>query len=99
MGFFRSVPKEIEERALLDGATRLQMLRLVVSSVVLPGILTAAIFAFTLSLQEYVYALTFSSSTVNRTLPVGITVKTLRGDAYFWGPLMASPTIGSIPVV
>jgi multiple sugar transport system permease protein len=99
MGFFRSVPKELEERALLDGATRMQMLRLVVIPVVLPGILTAAIFAFTLSFQEYVYALTFISSTVNRTLPVGITVDMVRGDVYFWGPLMASSILGSIPVV
>jgi multiple sugar transport system permease protein len=99
MGFFRSVPLEIEERALLDGATRLQMLRLVVIPVVLPGILTAAIFAFTLSFQEYVYALTFISSTIHRTLPVGITVDMVRGDVYFWGPLMASAVLGSIPVV
>jgi multiple sugar transport system permease protein len=99
MGFFRSVPQEIEERALLDGATRLQMLRLVVIPVVLPGILTAAIFAFTLSFQEYVYALTFISSTIHRTLPVGITVDMVRGDVYFWGPLMASAVLGSIPVV
>jgi len=61
---------------------------------VLPGILTAAIFAFTLSFQEYVYALTFISSTVNRTLPAGISV-----EMDFWGPLMASAIIGSIPVV
>jgi multiple sugar transport system permease protein len=99
MGFFRGVPKEIEERALLDGATRLQMLRLVVIPVVLPGILTAAIFAFTLSFQEYVYALTFISSTYNRTLPVGISVEMVRGDVYFWGPLMASAILGSLPVV
>jgi multiple sugar transport system permease protein len=99
MGFFRSVPREIEERALLDGATRLQMLRLVVIPVVLPGIITAAIFAFTLSFQEYVYALTFISSTVNRTLPVGISVEMVRGDVYFWGPLMASAVVGSVPVV
>jgi multiple sugar transport system permease protein len=99
MGFFRSVPKEIEERALLDGATRMQMLRLVVIPVVLPGILTAAIFAFTLSFQEYVYGLTFISSTVNRTLPVGISVEMVRGDVYFWGPLMASAVLGSLPVV
>lgn len=99
MGFFRSVPKEIEERALLDGATRLQMLRLVVIPVVLPGILTAAIFAFTLSFQEYVYALTFISSTAHRTIPVGISVEMVRGDVYFWGPLMASAIVGSIPVV
>jgi multiple sugar transport system permease protein len=99
MGFFRSVPREIEERARLDGATRLQMLRMVVIPVVLPGILTAAIFAFTLSFQEYVYALTFISSTVNRTLPVGITVDMIRGDVYFWGPLMASAVLGSLPVV
>lgn len=99
MGFFRSVPKEIEERALLDGATRLQTLRLVVMPVVLPGILTAAIFAFTLSFQEYVYGLTFISSTLNRTLPVGITVDMVRGDVYFWGPLMASAIVGSLPVV
>lgn len=99
MGFFRSVPKEIEERALLDGATRLQLLRLVVIPVVLPGILTAAIFAFTLSFQEYVYALTFISSVVHRTLPVGITVDMVRGDVYFWGPLMASAVLGSLPVV
>jgi multiple sugar transport system permease protein len=99
MGFFRGVPKEIEERALLDGATRLQMLRRVVIPVVLPGILTAAIFAFTLSFQEYVYALTFISSTANRTLPVGISVEMVRGDVYFWGPLMASAILGSLPVV
>ncbi|HEX7327481.1 MAG TPA: ABC transporter permease subunit [Casimicrobiaceae bacterium] len=99
MGFFRGVPKEIEERARLDGATRLQTLRKVVIPVVLPGILTAAIFAFTLSFQEYVYALTFISSTVNRTLPVGITVDMVRGDVYFWGPLMASAVLGSVPVV
>ncbi len=99
MGFFRGVPKEIEERALLDGATRLQMLRLVVVPVVLPGILTAGIFAFTLSFQEYVYALTFISSTANRTLPVGISVEMVRGDVYFWGPLMASAILGSVPVV
>jgi multiple sugar transport system permease protein len=99
MGFFRSVPKELEERALLDGCTRLQTLRLVVMPVVLPGILTAAIFAFTLSFQEYVYGLTFISSTLNRTLPVGITVDMVRGDVYFWGPLMASAIVGSMPVV
>ncbi len=99
MGFFRAVPKELEERALLDGATRLQTLRLVVIPVVLSGILTAAIFAFTLSFQEYIYALTFISSTVNRTLPVGITVDMVRGDVYFWGPLMASAVVGSVPVV
>ena len=99
MGFFRGVPKELEERALLDGATRLQMLRKVVIPVVFPGIMTAAIFAFTLSFQEYVYALTFISSTANRTLPVGISVEMVRGDVYFWGPLMASAILGSIPVV
>jgi len=99
MGFFRSVPKEIEESALLDGATRMQMLSLVVIPVVLPGLLTAAIFAFTLSFQEYVYALTFISSVAHRTLPVGITVDMVRGDVYFWGPLMASAVLGSVPVV
>lgn len=99
MGFFRSVPKEIEERALLDGATRLQMLRQVVIPVVLPGILTAAIFAFTLSFQEYIYGLTFISSTAHRTIPVGISVEMVRGDVYFWGPLMASAIVGSVPVV
>ncbi len=99
MGFFRSVPKEIEERALLDGATRMQMLRQVVIPVVLPGILTAAIFAFTLSFQEYIYGLTFISSTARRTIPVGISVEMVRGDVYFWGPLMASSIVGSIPVV
>lgn len=99
MGFFRSVPKEIEERALLDGATRMQMLRRVVIPVVLPGILTAAIFAFTLSFQEYIYGLTFISSTAHRTIPVGISVEMVRGDVYFWGPLMASSIVGSIPVV
>ena len=99
MGFFRAVPKELEERALLDGCTRVQTLRLVVLPVVLPGILTAAIFAFTLSFQEYVYGLTFISSTLMRPLPVGITVDMVRGDVYFWGPLMASAILGSVPVV
>ncbi|MDN5882512.1 MAG: ABC transporter permease subunit [Nitrosospira sp.] len=99
MGFFRGVPKEIEERARLDGATRMQVLGRVVIPIVLPGILTAAIFAFTLSFQEFIYALTFISSTENRTLPVGITVDMIRGDVYFWGPLMASAVVGSLPVV
>jgi multiple sugar transport system permease protein len=99
MGFFRSVPKELEERAMLDGATRLQTLWKVVIPVVLPGILTAAIFAFTLSFQEYVYGLTFISSSFNRTLPVGITVDMVRGDVYFWGPLMAAAVLGAVPVV
>src|SRR2546428_6345101 len=67
--------------------------------VALPGILTAAIFAFTLSFQEYVYALTFISSMANRTLPIGISVEMARGDAYFWGRLMASSIIGSEPGV
>src|SRR5262249_20620246 len=87
MGFFRSVRKEIADSAPLDSATRFQMLRQVVLPVVLPGILTAAIFPFTLSFQEYIYGLTFISSTVNRTIPVGISVEMVRGDVYFWGSL------------
>jgi multiple sugar transport system permease protein len=83
----------------LTAPTRSWSARGWVIPVVLPGVLTAAIFAFTLSFQKYIYGLTFISSTVNRTIPVGIGVEMVRGDVYFSGPLMASSIIGSIPVV
>ncbi|HEX5501328.1 MAG TPA: carbohydrate ABC transporter permease [Thermomicrobiales bacterium] len=98
MGYFRGIPRELEQAALIDGATRLQAMRRVVLPLALPGILSAGIFAFTLSWNEYIYALTFITSAGLKTIPVGVTTELIRGDTNFWGPLMAGALLGSIPV-
>jgi multiple sugar transport system permease protein len=98
MGYFRGIPRDLEEAALIDGATRLQTMWRVVMPLALPGILSAGIFAFTLSWNEYIYALTFINSTDLKTIPVGVTTELIRGDTNFWGPLMAGALLGSIPV-
>lgn len=98
MGYFRGIPRDLEQAALIDGATRLQAMRRVVLPLALPGILSAGIFAFTLSWNEYIYALTFINSAGLKTIPVGVTTELIRGDTNFWGPLMAGALLGSIPV-
>lgn len=98
MGFFKTVPIEIEEAALIDGDSRMGALIHVVLPVSLPGIFTIVIFAFTLCVQEFVYALTFISSTAHKTITVGVPTDLMRGDLFFWGSLMAAALIAGIPV-
>jgi multiple sugar transport system permease protein len=98
MGYFKTIPRELEECARIDGASRLQaMVRIIFPSAV-PGILSAGIFAFTLSWNEFIYALVFLSSADQKTVPVGVVSELIRGDIYFWGQLMAGALLGSIPV-
>jgi multiple sugar transport system permease protein len=99
MGYFRTVPKEVEECAMVDGATRIQALTRIVLPIAVPGLVCAALFAFTLSWNEFIYALTFTSSSDQITASVGVTSELIRGDIYFWGPLMAGAILGSVPIV
>jgi len=99
MGYFRTVPKEVEECAMVDGATRIQALWRIVLPIAVPGLVCAALFAFTLSWNEFIYALTFTSSSDEITSSVGITTELIRGDIYFWGSLMAGAVLGSVPIV
>jgi multiple sugar transport system permease protein len=99
MGYFRTVPKEVEECAMVDGATRIQALTRIVLPIAIPGLVCAALFAFTLSWNEFIYALTFTSSSDQITASVGVTSELIRGDIYFWGQLMAGAVLGSVPIV
>ncbi|TFF21778.1 carbohydrate ABC transporter permease [Jiella endophytica] len=99
MGYFRTIPFELEESALVDGATRWQILTKVVLPLAVPGLISAGIFAFTLSWNEFIYALTFISSSENKTVPVGVLTELVRGDIYEWGALMSGALLGSLPVV
>ena len=98
MGYFRSIPYELEECALIDGASRLQILTRIVLPLAVPGLISAGIFAFTLSWNEFIYALTFISSSENKTVPVGVITELVEGDVYHWGALMAGALLGSLPV-
>lgn len=97
-GFLKSVPRELEEAALVDGCTRLRALWRVVMPLALPGIATVVIFSFTLSAQEFVYALTFVTGIAQKTVSVGVPADMVRGDIFDWGPLMASAFLASVPV-
>jgi len=99
MGYFRTVPKEVEECALVDGATRIQALWHIILPIAVPGLVCAALFAFTLSWNEFIYALTFTSSSDEITASVGVTQELIRGDIYYWGQLMAGAMLGSVPIV
>jgi multiple sugar transport system permease protein len=98
MGYFRTIPFELEECALIDGATRWQILVKIVLPLAVPGLISAGIFAFTLSWNEFIYALTFVSSSEIKTLPVGVVTELVEGDVYHWGSLMAGALFGSLPV-
>lgn len=98
MGYFKSIPKELEECAMMDGASRLWVFFKIIIPLSLPGILSAGIFAFTLSWNEYLYALTFISSSAKKTVSIGLVTELVRGDVYHWGPLMAGALLGSVPV-
>jgi multiple sugar transport system permease protein len=99
MGYFRTVPKEVEECAMVDGATRVQALLRIVLPIAVPGLVCAVLFAFTLSWNEFIYALTFTSSSDQLTASVGVTSELIRGDIYYWGSLMAGAVLGSVPIV
>jgi len=99
LGYFKTVPKEVEECAMVDGATRIQALWRIVLPIAIPGLVCAVLFAFTLSWNEFIYALTFTSSSEQITASVGITQELIRGDIYFRGGLMAGAVLGSVPIV
>src|SRR5437868_9657543 len=98
MGYFKSIPIELEECALIDGASRLQILIRIILPLAVPGLISAGIFAFTLSWNEFIYALTFISSSEVKTVPVGVVTELVEGDVYHWGSLMAWALIRSLPV-
>ena len=98
MGYFRSIPFELEECALMDGASRFEVLWRIILPLSVPGLISAGIFAFTLSWNEFIYALTFVSSSEIKTVPVGVVTELVEGDVYHWGPLMAGALLGSLPV-
>jgi multiple sugar transport system permease protein len=98
MGFFKSIPREIEEAALVDGLTRFGAFLRLVIPISISGILTVVIFAFTLTIQDFVYALTFISTAEHQTIGVGVPIFLVRGDVYYWGSLMAACLLASLPV-
>lgn len=98
IGYFKSIPFELEECALIDGATRLQILRQITLPLAVPGLISAGIFSFTLSWNEFIYALAFIQSSENKTVPVAILTELVTGDVYQWGALMAGSLLGSLPV-
>jgi len=98
MGYFATIPKELEECARIDGASRIQAMVYIILPLAVPGILSAGIFAFTLSWNEFLYALVFIHSPENKTIPVGVTSELIKGDVFFWGSLMAGALLGSVPI-
>ncbi len=98
IGYFKSIPHELEESAQVDGATRLQAMLRIVLPLAIPGLLSVGIFSFTLSWNEFIYALVFLSDATIKTIPVGVTSELIRGDSFFWGELMAGALLGSVPV-
>lgn len=98
MGYFRSVPRELEDAARIDGATRIQTMFKVFLPLCVPGFISAGIFAFTLSQNEFLYALIFLTQTDVRTVPVGAIAELVKGDVFYWGQLMAAALLGSVPV-
>jgi multiple sugar transport system permease protein len=99
MGYFKTIPFELEECALIDGASRWQILTRIVVPLAVPGLISAFIFSFTLCWNEFIYALTFLQSTPNKTVPVAIVNEFVDGDIYKWGSLMAGALVGSLPLV
>ena len=98
MSYFKTIPVELEECALIDGANRWQILVRIILPLAVPGLISAGIFAFTLSWNEFIYALTFISSSEVKTVPIGVVTELVEGDVYHWGALMAGELFGSLPV-
>jgi multiple sugar transport system permease protein len=99
MGYFKTIPYELEECALIDGASRWQILTMIILPLAVPGLISAGIFCLTLCWNEFIYALTFINSTSNKTVPVAIVTAFTDGDQYKWGSLMAGALVGSVPLV
>jgi multiple sugar transport system permease protein len=99
MGYFKTIPYELEECALMDGATRWQILMKIIMPLAVPGLISASIFSLTLCWNEFIYALTFISSASNKTVPVAVISEFVDGDIYRWGSLMAGALVGSLPLV
>ena len=98
MGFFKTIPRELEDAAQVDGASRLGTLWRIILPVSIPGILTVVIFTFSLAFNEFVYALTFISSSDTKTVAIGVPTELIRGDVFFWQGLLAAALIPSIPI-
>jgi multiple sugar transport system permease protein len=98
MGFFKTIPRDIEEQAMIDGLSRLGAMVKVVLPLSISGILTIVVFAFTLTMHEFIYALTFISVSLHKTVSIGVPTELVRGDVFQWGPLMAGALLASIPV-
>ncbi len=98
MGFFKGIPTDIEEQAMVDGYSRFGAFIRAVLPLAVPGILTIVVFAFTLSTSEFVYALTFVQDSAQKTVSIGVPTELVRGDVFKWGPLLAGALIASIPV-
>jgi multiple sugar transport system permease protein len=99
MGYFKGIPKDLEEAAMVDGASRLRALWAVVLPVASPGLITVTLFAFTLSWGHMIYAMAFVSRSTEKVLPVGLVTEMVRGDVFFWGPLMAGALLAAVPVL
>jgi multiple sugar transport system permease protein len=98
IAYFKSIPKDMEECAMIDGCSRIGAMVRIVLPMAIPGVIFSAMFSFTLSWNEFVYALTFISNTTHKTMSVAVPTELIRGDAYFWGELMAASLLGSVPV-
>ena len=98
MGYFKGIPRELEECAMVDGCTRFGAFVRIVLPISLPGLVSAGLFAFTLSWNEFIYALTLAQSNSVKTFPIGVVSQVVLGDVYFWGQYMAAPLLGSVPI-
>jgi multiple sugar transport system permease protein len=98
MGFFKAIPRDLEEAAMIDGLSRFGAFIKVVMPISIAGLLTAVIFAFTLVTQEFVYGVTFITASSSYTVSVGVPTFLVRGDVYFWGSMMAACLIASVPI-
>lgn len=99
IGYFHGIPREVEDSARVDGANRLQILQRIVVPMALPGLVTVTIFSFTLAWGELIYALTFIAQSKLATVSLGTVTQLIRGDAFFWGPLMAGGLLAAVPIV
>jgi multiple sugar transport system permease protein len=98
MGFFKSIPRDLEEAAMVDGYSRFSSFFRVVLPLSLSGVIAVVVFTFTLTLHEFVYAMTFISASAQRTISVGVPIELVRGDVFFWQSLLAAAVIVAIPV-
>jgi multiple sugar transport system permease protein len=98
MSFFKSIPRDIEEQALVDGCSRIGAMVRVLLPLSIPGIITVIVFSFTLVAHEYIYALSFIQDSAKKTIGIGMTTELVRGDVFYWGALMGGALIASIPV-